>query len=546
MPTTGAPGVSVTEQLNSIPLQPPATVPSVFGFLGESYKGPSLTVVAGSSVTDEGGPGPAMQCNSWSDYVRIFGGFNPNSVPLLADPYLPYEVYEFFRNGGTSCWVSRLASSTVPGTSASVTLSDTTATPQQTLKLIAGALGSPGNVGVWGNNIFVVVTAMPTTGRFTIAVYYGGTTQSQLQETWYDLSMAPTDARYAPMIINSPTQGSNWIVAIAITDKDVFPANQPAIGPYQFTGGVDTADPGTQDWINAMTSGSTNAAGENTAPFDQVQGPLTFSLPGQSTSLVVNQAIVYSETRPYSFYAMDSASGLTPSAVISAFAGLSPVVSNAAMYYPWVQARNPASPNLQSHILLPNSGFVLGLMAATDAAIGPWQAPAGITQQLHGVASAERVLSPTDLANLNNSNVNALRTRNGRVIIWGTRTMQAGFSTLYVPVRRTLNYIEYSIASLLEGAVFDPNDQATWSLAYNICTQFLNRIASQGAFGTATGSNAFYVICNSTNNTPQSIPTGILNVTVGVALLSPAEFIQLLIQQIQGNVTINVAQNPAA
>jgi hypothetical protein len=482
----------------------------------------------------------AILCNSWQDFQKYFQGFNPNSIPTLANPYLAYAVSKFFQNGGTMCYIVRVMSSASPGASASATLVDGTATPQQTLKLTAGSLGVIGNPGTWGNGLFFAVTQTTTANRFNVAIYNGALNQANLVETWYDMSMNPTDSRYAPTVINSPTAGSLWVVATDLHDVDVL-ANAPAVSNGQFSGGADPADPTTQDKVNAITFGS--------SAFDVIPDVLNFALPGETTNAVVTAALQYSQGpaeggtgRPFSFFVIDPPSGETPAAAVAYLEGLTPITSSAAMYSPWLVCTNPASPNLQSTILLPPSGCVLGQMVSTDTAQGPWRAPAGTGTVLGGVVQAERKLTQVDLGTLNNANVNALRTLpNGRVIIWGARTMAPGYSSLYVNVRRTLNYIEASINDMLQPFVFAPNDAVTWSNVTSSITQFLTGLAQNGAFATTNPTNAFVVTCNSSNNTPQSIAQGILNVSVQLALQYPIEFIVLTIAQIQGSGTTSIS-----
>lgn len=518
-PTLSAPGVYVIEQLTG-PTPPPLTVsPSTCGFAGEHWRGPV---------------GRAIRCNSWSDFVTYFGGFNSDQVPVLANPYLAYSVYEFFMNGGVTAWIDRIGASASPGASASVTLVDSSATPQNTLELEVGSLGVAGSPGSWGDDVFWAVTAMPTTGRFTLSIYNGSLTASALVETWYDMSMVPTDSRYAPAIINSPTSGSLWVVATDLNDAHAFPSNQPAVANGQLSGGTDGTDPSVSDRVAAVTQG--------TSPFDYVPGVLNFNMPAEVNATVMTAAITYSETRPFTFLVIDPPSGETPAAAVAYLGTLTPVVSNAAMYSPWLVATNPSSPNLRSTILLPPGGFVLGQMVASDNAVGVWEAPAGLTTALSGVVQAERIFSPGDLGTLNNANVNALRTlANGQVVIWGTRTMESGYASLYVPVRRTLNFIEAALASLLEYTVFDPNDQLVWAGVIATCNNFLGNLLTAGAFPGTTQAQAYYIICDSTNNTPQSIASGVLNVTVGLALLYPIEFIVLTIAQFQGTTTVTAA-----
>lgn len=520
--TYGAPGVYTSVQLIGPSPAPSTTSPSVAAFAGEHWRGPVNT---------------AIQCNSWSDFVRYYGGFNQSAVPVLANSYLPYSVYMYFANGGKTAWINRIASSLSPGTTAAVTLKDSSATPQNTLTLTAGLSGVIGNPGTWGNNLYVSVVAAGT-GRFNLNVYYGGVSTGQLVETWNSLSMVSTDNRFVTSVLNSPSQGSSWVVATVVGDASPYPTNTPgAIASAQFSGGTDPSDPSTSDRITAMTYGTGGC------PFDLVPGVLNINMPAETTATVVDAAISYAQNRPFSFLVIDTPSGQTPAGAVAYSGGLSPISANAAVYSPWIYSTNPANQSLQSSILLPPGGFVLGQYVTTDTQQGVWVAPAGLTSALSNVVQAERKFAPADLATLNLANVNAIRTRaNGQVIIWGTRTMQQGYASLYVPVQRTLNYIEASLTQLLEFAVFQPNDLILWTNISAVCTSFLDGLLTSNAFPTTVASSAFYVICNSTNNTPQSIQNGVVNCTVGVALVIPTEFVQLNIQQFQSSGVTTVTQ----
>lgn len=536
----GAPGV-YTSQILAGPTPGPSTVsPSVAGFIGEHWRGPSL----------------AVQCNGWGDFLRYFGGFNPGTIgtttlPTLANSYLPYVVYEFFANGGSTCWVYRATASGTPGSSGSTTLADSAATPQNTLTLTAGVLGVPGNVGVWGNQLFVDVVSdvAAGTGKFSLNIYYGpSATPQYLVEQWVDLSMLSTDPRYVVTIINSTVQGSAYVVATALTDTNatVTPA---VVTGKQFTGGVNPADPAVADYVAMLSYG--NQLPTFQAPFDLVPGVINMTIPGlanttsfttPNVTTILNQGIAYANARPYTFFVVDPPSGQTPAGAVSFATGLTPASADMAIYYPWLNATNPSSSNLQSTILLPPSGFVLGQMTAMDDVEGVWTAPAGLQTVFTNVVSAERRLTTADIGALNSNNVNSLRTRsNGQVLIWGTRTLQTGFASLYVPVERTLNYIEAALSALLEFAVFQPNDALLWANITSVCTSFLDGLLAQGAFPSTTASNSYYVTCNSTNNTPATVTQGVVNTTVGIALQYPAEFINLVIAQFQttGQTTVS-------
>lgn len=557
--TMGYPGVYTTEQLNPIaaPNNSGVGSPSLAGFIGEWWKGPTVPVL----------------CNSWNDFVINFGGFNPNSTPVLTNPYLGYSVYEFFANGGVSCWVYRLVkgfnSNSFSGNSASVNLLDSAATATSQLTLTTGGSGVQGNIGTWGNNLLVTVTnatinATPN-NRFNLNIYYNptGTTTASFQylvESWADLSMLTSDPRYVVNLLNNPSSGSRWVYATDSTSStgNVYPYNTPKAASYSFSSGTDpNASPAPGDYIAALNYGQSANASTITAPFDNVAGMLNINLPGFSwdsgTSgiTVMTAAINYAAQRPSTFLVVDPPVN-TPVFNLTTTGGFQPTIANAtgyssyaATYYPWIVAPNPASSNLQSSITLPPGGFVLGQMASTDTGSGPWYAPAGISTNLVNAVSTERTFSPSDLTTLTQYGVNAIRqiANNNTIVIWGARTHNQSYSTKYVPVRRTLNYIEASLNNLLQYAVFEPNTPALWGSISASCNAFLGGMLASNAFPSNLPNSSYYVICDGSINTPQTIAQGVVNTKIGVALLYPSEFISITISQFQstGSTTVSAA-----
>jgi hypothetical protein len=528
--------VYVTESL--LAPAPPViiTSPSVAGFAGEHWRGPV---------------GVAIACTSWQQFVQFYGGFNSSNTPVLTNPWLPYAVYEFFNNGGSQCYINRIQASITPGAAASITLKDSAATPQSTLKLTAGFYGISSStnpdVGTWGNNLYAQVTVpqIQNPSFFNLTIFYGGTAPGNIVEQWNNLTMSASSSRYAPTVLNSNQGGSGWVVATDLFSASAAPLNTPGVsGPTQFTGGIDTASPSVADRQGAWTYGSA-ASG-----FDAVPGVLNMNAPGESTAAVLGTAISYasggSSGRPYSFLVIDPAQGASVATAISYMQTLQGLNNSsfAALYYPWVNVVNPASSALQATIDMPPGGVVLGQMSTVDTANGPWYAPAGMGTTTDGVVSTERVLTPANYGSLNVANVNALKTLpNGTVILWGARTMLTQLTDVYVPIRRTLNYVEAGLSNLLQYAVFQPNDPLLWAAITSTCTTFLANMAARNAFQGVTQSQQFYVTCNSTNNTPTSIQQGVVNVQVGLALNYPAEFIQLNIQQFTSTGVITTTSN---
>ena len=97
--------------------------------------------------------------------------------------------------------------------------------------------------------------------------------------------------------------------------------------------------------------------------------------------------------------------------------------------------------------------------------------------------------------------------------------------------------VEESVKKSTYWAVFEPNDERLWTQLTMGISGFLSEFWTKGGLKGATTSEAFYVVCNSTNNSEESVENGIVNIQVGVALQTPAEFIVINISQFTGGST---------
>ncbi|MGJ8616719.1 MAG: phage tail sheath family protein [Sulfitobacter sp.] len=183
------------------------------------------------------------------------------------------------------------------------------------------------------------------------------------------------------------------------------------------------------------------------------------------------------------------------------------------------------------------AGPIAGLMARTDGRRGVWKAAAGVEATLRGVAGVEYPMSDPENGVINPKAVNALRVFPDGVLSWGARTL-VGFNDSgniddkYIPVRRTMLYIEESLYRGLRFAVFEPNGEQLWSQIRLAAGSFMNGLFRQGAFAGTKASDAYYVLCDQSTTTPTDQNLGIVNVVVAFAPLKPAEFVVLTVKQI--------------
>ena len=82
--------------------------------------------------------------------------------------------------------------------------------------------------------------------------------------------------------------------------------------------------------------------------------------------------------------------------------------------------------------------------------------------------------------------------------------------------------------SLYEGtqfAIFEPNNEDLWVGVKSVIRNFLENLRMQGAFKGNGEGDAYYVVCDDSNNTEDSIADGYLNIEVGYAPVKPTEFV---------------------
>ena len=169
------PGVYIQEKSSGVKTITGVST-SIATFFGRAMKGPLNKPV---------------HCLSLADFLRNFGGANPQSD-------LAVSVAQFFNNGGTNCYVVRLASATAR--KAAVTLLSWDAV--NVLRAVAKM------EGLWANSVRLEVdyaTANPgETFNLRVIQQQGG--QTVATEVFPNLSMDPASARYAPSFVTQSSQ----------------------------------------------------------------------------------------------------------------------------------------------------------------------------------------------------------------------------------------------------------------------------------------------------------------------------------------------------
>ena len=261
------------------------------------------------------------------------------------------------------------------------------------------------------------------------------------------------------------------------------------------------------------------------------------SIPGFTEEAVQRAIIDHCEALKDRFAILDSKFGAQPgNGIRDQFADVRSQLGFAALYYPWIQVRNPITGKAE---FLPPSGHIAGVLARTDEERGVHKAPANAS--IRGALGLELSLSNEQHGPLNLMGINVLRVFPGQSqpIVWGARTTATDRNWQYVNVRRLFLYLEESIQQGINWAVFEPNNLALWQKLKRSISEFLTRAWRDGALFGAKAEEAFYVRIDDALNPPSTQALGRLYIEIGVRPTYPAEFIIVRIGIWQGGTDVN-------
>ncbi len=195
----------------------------------------------------------------------------------------------------------------------------------------------------------------------------------------------------------------------------------------------------------------------------------------------------------------------------------------------------------QRKTTLPPGCVVAAAYSQTDTVSGPWKAAANIV--LNDVTGPVLEINNSGQEFLNNSpdgkSINALRSFvNKGTLIWGARTLDGNSNEWrYIPVRRLFIKVESDIRRATAFAVFEPNNSFTWLKIRTMLIGYLDELWSAGALNGTTAEEAYFIrlgLGETMND--EDIRAGRLHISVGIAAVRPAEFVVMTItHNLQGS-----------
>jgi phage tail sheath protein FI len=307
---------------------------------------------------------------------------------------------------------------------------------------------------------------------------------------------------------------------------------RPAVQSYPLVGGAADDRAGAA----AKVTASPDEFLALLKPYDDVA---LVCAPGFVDKAVQQALIAHCESMHDRFAILDSQLGAQPGSTLrDQLADVRSTLGFAALYYPWIQVRNPKT---GKDFLCPPSGHLAGVYARTDAERGVHKAPANAN--IRGALGLERLLTDDEQGPLNLLGINALRVFRGQAqpMVWGARTTATDRNWQYVNIRRLFLFLEESIQEGIHWAVFEPNNLQLWQKLKRTISEFLTRVWRDGALFGATADKAFYVRIDEVLNPPSTRKLGRLYIEIGVQPTYPAEFIVVRIGIWDGGAEVNEA-----
>lgn len=199
----------------------------------------------------------------------------------------------------------------------------------------------------------------------------------------------------------------------------------------------------------------------------------------------------------------------------------------AALYHPWLEVFDPLD---KKNIAIPPSGSMLGIFARSDNTRGVHKAPAN--EVVRACVGLDVQFNKGEQDILNPKGVNLIRSFPGQGIrVWGARTASSNASWKYINVRRLFIFIEESIKANTNWAVFEPNDEQLWVRVKRTIDVFLTGLWRNGSLAGSSPSEAFFVDIGRSTMSQDDIDNGRLVCVIGVAPVKPAEFVIFRITQ---------------
>jgi phage tail sheath protein FI len=459
-----------------------------------------------------------------ADLTRQFGGLNANSHGINS-------LHNFFRQGGRRAWVVRVVGAAAAV--ATATLNDRAGVPVATVRVDARYPSSTVDVrrkvetGSTANTVKLTFRSV----KLNVIEVFDNFKLTFTQQEIDDINAG----RSVLTRIQDVNDRSQLVKLTDLASATAAPNNLPALAAEAVLAGGNDDFAGITDATFIGADNGLEKTGLHVFNSEEF-GTGQVALHGVTTQAAHAALIAHAET--YKRFALpDPAFGDDRDEVVAArkLHG-SPY---AAIYWPWVEQLDLEGTGVRK--FYPPSGFVAGIFARAENEVGVHKAPANYL--VRGVLDVERApngspqVDEATRAFLNRNEVNVIAPLQEQGIkVYGARVMMSFGRVTAVHQQRILNRIYYDLKPAYQELPFATYDAEgrVFRVAASVSEQYLRLLYRSGALTSTTGreEDAFKVICDSSNNPPETIDQKQLYVDVYVHLVEMVEMVLLSINNV--------------
>jgi phage tail sheath protein FI len=203
-----------------------------------------------------------------------------------------------------------------------------------------------------------------------------------------------------------------------------------------------------------------------------------------------------------------------------------------AAYWPWCERLDSPTGTL---VMFPPSPFVQGIISRTHATRNFGKAPAGIVDgQVLGITGLQTVLkeNSAEYDDFYPAGVNAILKFPGQgYAVWGSKTLDPTGEFGQINVQIVFNVNKRLVKTKTRFINFENNDTDTRASVVRVLTATFREQRKSKILQGASDDEAFYVICDESNNTPLVIASGKLKCRIGLAVSRASEFVEYTFEQ---------------
>lgn len=351
----------------------------------------------------------------------------------------------------------------------------------------------------------------------------------QLLRSFLDLRMSPQSEYYVEARINNARRTPIKVTVQASAALDKRPATDGVAAAMG--GGLEGAPPSASDYVGSLSSPKTGLFA-----FDAAADVNMISVPGITDTAVVRGIEAYGEYREDVLMVIDAPKGYDRDMTKTWRSNTVNLSSSySVVWFPWLKEADTFTKGVK---LVPPSGAFQGVVARTHQRRGFGKAPSGILDgKLVTAVDLEFNIDDIDYDSMYPLGINAVRNFPGEgIVFWGNRTMDASGEFKEMNIRIAMNIIKREVKRRTRFVNFEPNNEKTRAQVRRTLTSYFRSLKDSNGSGVGVlhgskDSEAFFIVCDETNNTPLVIAENKLVCRIGLAFEHSVEFQEYTLEQ---------------